>query len=316
MLEVFSLKKYVIIADSTSDLSEELRKKYDVEYINGYATFPDGKEHSVGLQWDIITENDFYESIKNKNTKYTTAPANIDDYVTKFEFYLKQGYDVLSISLSGGMSGTYNFTLKAQEILKEKYPENKVYCVDSRRYSLACGLLVILASEQRKLGKDINEVYDYLEAIKNKIHQAGSLDDLFFLARAGRISFAKAFMGTLIGIKPMGDFDSNGMTTVLTKVKGWKNAFKFVVEYMKKTIELPEEQIILIANSNRTAQLEELKSLIQKEFNPKQIYTTSLYLSTAINVGPGLLGVYYIGKELSKDLEFEKQITKEIESTL
>jgi DegV family protein with EDD domain len=313
---VFFLKKYVIIADSTSDLSEELRKEYEIDYITGYATFPDGKEHVTKLEWDVISEEDFYNSIKNKNVKYTTAPANIVDYVEKFESYLKQGIDVLSISLSGGMSGTYNFTTKAREELIAKYPDSKIYCVDSRRYSLASGLLAILAGEQQKLGKSIEEVYNYLEQVKNSIHQAGSLDDLFYLARAGRITFAKAFMGTLIGIKPMGDFDSNGMTTVLTKVKGWKNAYKFVIEYMKRTIKNPSEQVILMAHSNRGAQLEELKELIQKEFNPKAIYSTSLYISAAINVGPGLLGVYYIGTELSKDLEFEKSITKEIENEL
>jgi len=307
------MKKYVIISDMNSDLSNEIREEYDLmNVINSYYTTPDGKEYKSSLDWSGIDEEGFYNAVR-KGAKYTTSPANIEDYKNYFEGFLKEGYDILSISLSGGMSVTYNNTLKAKEELEALYPNNKIYVVDSRRYSAAFGLLVIAAANLKKEGKSIEEVYSWVEENKNRVHQMGSLDDLNYLARRGRISNAKAFFGTLIGIKPMGDFDSNGMPLVLSKVKGFNNVYKFVVEYLKRTGIDPVNQAVFIANSNRKAQALELKKVVEDNFNPNKLYMVDLSISTAINTGPGLLAVYYFGNPLSENLEEEKKIVREIE---
>jgi hypothetical protein len=170
----------------------------------------------------------------------------------------------------------------------------------------------------RKEGKTLNEVNEFLEENKNRFHQIGWLDDLSFVAKKGRLSHAKAFMGKLIGIKPLGEFDYNGLTTVIGKAKGEKTAYQALLAYMEETIENPEEQVIVVAHSNRFKQAEYYKQLIKDKFNPKEIFVSDVYPACGINVGPGLMAAYYVGKPISKDLEIKlhqtiKKVTNDIE---
>jgi fatty acid-binding protein DegV len=106
------MKKYVIVADVTCDLNENIRKRFDIEYIKGHMTLPNGEERQTTLDWSLMKKEDFYNSLKDKKNVYTTAPANIDECKEAFINYIKQGYDILSISISSGLSGTYNFACK------------------------------------------------------------------------------------------------------------------------------------------------------------------------------------------------------------
>ena len=194
----------------------------------------------------------------------------------------------------------------------EKYPERKVICVDSLRYSTALSLLVILASKKAQEGATIEETAEYIESIKHCIHQIGPMDDLFFLCKTGRISNFKAFFGTLMGVNPMADFNRTGLAEVLGKFKGKKNAFDGVIKYMRKTIINPKEQIIFIAHSNREQAANILKDMIQAEFNPKEIIVNHIGMSCGASIGPGLCAAFYFGKEISEGLKKEKEIMTEI----
>ena len=129
--------------------------------------------------------------------------------------------------------------------------------------------MAIYASQKRAEGMDIDEVTKWLDENKNRFHQAGWLDDLSFVAKKGRLTHAKAFFGTLAGVKPIGEFDYNGLTTVLGKAKGSKKAYSALLSYIEGTIENPEEQIIFIAQTNRLPQAEEYKKMIEE--NKKNI---------------------------------------------
>ena len=210
------------------------------------------------------------------------------------------------------MSGTYNFSVNAKQMILEKYPDAQIECFDSLRFGPGYGLMAVYASILREEGKTLTEVKEFLDAYKNRFHQMGWLDDLSFVAKKGRISHAKAFMGKLIGIKPLGEFDYNGLTTVIAKAKGEKTAFKAMLAYIEKTIEKPEEQIIFIAHTNRRAQAEKYKQLIQEKFNPKATYVNDVYPACGINIGPGLLAAYYVGKPISEGLTEEKALIASI----
>ena len=169
-------------------------------------------------------------------------------------------------------------------------------------------LLVLKAHEMYRAGKSIEEVASWLEENKNRFHQAGWLDDLSFVAKKGRITHAKAFFGTLAGIKPIGEFDYNGLTTVIGKAKGAKAAYAALLNYIENTIENPSEQIIFIAQTSRFPQAEKYKELIEERFHPKAIFINDVFPSCGINIGPGLMAAYYIGKPISKDLGEERAI--------
>lgn len=196
--------------------------------------------------------------------------------------------------------------------LLPKYPERKIICVDSMRYSTALSMLVIEAAIKRKEGLSLEETAEYIENNKHRLHQIGPMDDLFFLCKTGRISNFKAFFGTLVGINPMADFNRHGLSEVIAKFKGKKAAFDAVIKYMKKTINNPEEQIIFVAHSNRQAAAELLRDMIIKEFNPKEVIINHVGMSCGASIGPGLCAAFYWGDEISEDMAREKAIMNEI----
>lgn len=303
---------FVILPDVTCDLSEELREKYDIRFVNGHIKMAGGDDMPSFLKWEGMTSKEFYKKLKENPNDFTTAPPNVEEWAAAFEKYAKEGKDILCMSISSKLSGTYQFMSLAAERIKQKYPEITIRCVDSMRFSSGFGIMAVYASILRSEGKNVNEVADYLEENRNRVHQAGWLDDLSFVAKKGRINHAKAFFGTLAGVKPIGEFDSNGLTTVIGKAKGEKQGFKFLIEYIKRTIENPEEQIIFIATSDRDKQAAIYKTLIEQEICPKKVYVNSVFPSSGINVGPGLMAAYYMGKPISKDLAEEKEMVSDI----
>ncbi|MCL2256063.1 MAG: DegV family EDD domain-containing protein, partial [Firmicutes bacterium] len=305
---------YAIICDSTCDLSEEMRKRFEVDgYIKSHMTIPDGREIDATLDWSYMPSEEFYVNLKANPKKYKTAPASIGEVVAFCESYLKKGKDVLLFSLSSKLSVSYNLMLNSAKILEEKYPERKVKVIDTKKYSVGIGLLILKACELRKEGLTIDENAIKIEQIKNTVHQMGTMDDLFYVAAKGRISNAKAFLGTLIKIKTLGDFDADGMVSVIGKIKGkgHEKAYKVIVEYMKNTIVDAKNQIIIVANSARREQAEILAKHIKEQISPKEVIVSDVYSSTGINTGPGLLAAYYFGTPIT-DLKNETEIMNTI----
>ena len=306
------MKQFKILVDVNSDLSNELRQRFDIEYLKAHITIPGGIEKDGVLEWDFTNEVDFYTSLKKNSKEYSTSPASPDEYAKVFEKFIEEGFDVLSISISKELSGTYEFACMGKEIALKKHKNAKIICVDSKKYSNGFGLLAILASIKRAEGLSIEEVASWLEENRYCVHQMGWLDDLSFVASKGRISHPKAFFGQLIGIKPLADFNPDGLVTVIGKAKGEKKAFKAIIEYMKATIKNPEDQIILMAETNRKEKTLEFKKMIEDEFHPKEIIVNTVYPSCGINVGPGLMAAYYFGTKASEDLKDETKLLEDI----
>lgn len=308
------MKKFVIIADSNCDLEEELQKQYDIEVIPGHAVLPDNTEVLTYPKWDVFSQEDFYAALKKNPDGFKTAPSNVAEFLETFEKAAKEGCDVLCITISSALSGTCNFARQAATQAEKNYPGTVVKVVDSSRFGPGFGLMVVHASLQRESGKSLEETVEWLEDNKNRFHQGGWLDDLSFVAKKGRMTNAKAFFGTLVGIKPIGEFDKNGMTTVIGKIKGAKKGYSVVLSYIKETIDNPEEQTIFIAQSNRMAQAEKFKELIEAEIHPKEVIIKDVHMSCGINVGPGLMAAYYMGKPISDDLETERALIEKFDA--
>ncbi len=305
-------KKFVILTDPTCDLSKEYRERFGIEVAHGHYTTPDGAEHGTTLDWTAEEREAFYAALKKNPSGFTTSPPNVEECREVLEKYAKEQTPVLALTISSGISGTYDFMTKARDEVKEKYPSAEIYVIDTLRFSAGYGVMAIVASNMREEGKSAKETYDYLEENKNRVHQTGWMDDLSFVAKKGRISNAKAFFGTLAGVKPIGEFDYNGLTTVIGKAKGEKGAYPLLLEYMARHIENPKEQIILVATSNRHKQAYEFKEMIEKKFSPKEVIVVDVYQSCGVNTGPGLMAAYYFGKPISEGLTEEKQCVADI----
>jgi len=303
---------YAIFADICCDLSAEYRTRYEVDgCLKWYMSTPYSDEAEGSIDLSDAELDEFYASLKANKDGYKTAPCSVDEIVSYFETFLRQGKDVLTISLSSKLSAMYNLMLNAQKIAGEKYPERRIIVVDSMRVSTAFGLLAIKACEFRAEGCSIEQNAEKLEEIKKTIHHMSSLDDLFWLASKGRISHAKAFFETISRMKSIGDLGSDGLLNIMTKVSGYKKAQKVIVEYIKKTIISANEQIIFVVHSARKEQAEILASLIKEEIKPKEVIICNVYPINGINAGPGIFAASYFGTEIT-DLKREKEIINEI----
>lgn len=306
------MKDFVILADLTCDLSKELRKDFAVsDYIKGHITI-DGQDMVTQLNWDLISRDEFYQKLGDKKVKITTAPPNLEEYCEIFTKYVTEGYGVLSMSISAKVSGTYDFSCVAANRIREAHPEAVIYCFDAFRMSGAFGLLVAHAHRLKNEGKTMQEVIDWLEENKTRVHQMGPIDDLMYVARRGRITMGKAIMGSFAGVKPMGDCNADGYTTVLTKVKGIKKALDITVKYVRETADDIENQFVIIAHSDRELYAKTLKEMVEKELNPKKVYLTDVFAGCGANVGPGMIGLYYLGAPISEDLSAEKEAMNKI----
>ena len=306
---------YVILTDSSTDLTKDLRERFGIDdYLAGNITFPDGHTEDSTLDWENISPQDFYTSM-SKDSMYTTGIKNIEVQEAFFEKYLKQGKDILSISLSHSLSNTFDGCRKAAQNLQEKYPDRKIVCVDSLRYSGADGLLCSIAGEMKKEGKSLEEVAEWLENNKHRCHQTGTVDDLKFLAKMGRCSNVSAFMGSLINIKPIAEFNRDGMNQIITKVTGYKKLFSAMIDYMKATIE-PEPKRIFVSHTYRKAQWLQLQELIRENFPTAEIIPTTVNMANGSSIGPGMVVAFYMGKEISEGLAEETKILEEIKAKL
>lgn len=307
------MAEFVIIPDASSDLNKELRERFDIpDYIRGAIYFPDGSEHLADLDWELIDPKTYYASMSGRKVLFKTASAPRGNILEVYERFMKEGKDILAITLSSALSGTNQVCHKVAEELMAKYPERKIVVVDSLRYSTALSLLVILASQKKQAGATLEETAAYIESVKHTVHQMGPMDDMFFLVKTGRVSNFKAFFGTLVGINPMADFNRKGLSQVLGKFKGKKRAFDAVIEYMKGTIIDPENQIIFVAHSNREQAAEALAQRIRETFNPREIIINHVGMSCGASIGPGLCAAFYRGKEISEDMVDELALMNKI----
>lgn len=307
------MEKYIILADVACDISEEIRNYFDVtDYIRGHVHISDGRDFQTTLDWSNVEREEFYKALSNRKLEISSAPSSPEEYYQTFKKYIEMGYKILSMSISSKISSTFGVATLAAERIKKEYPDSFIYCFDSYRMASAFGLLVMYAHELKQDGKSIDEVICWLEENKTRVHQMGPIDDLMFVARRGRITMGKAIMGSFAGVKPMGDCSEDGYVSVLSKVKGIKKALEATVEYVKRMAVDVENQYLLIAHSDREAYAKNLEKLLSEKLSPKKIFVTDIFSGSGTNVGPGMIGVYFLGEKISENQAVEKKVLEEI----
>lgn len=302
------MNDFIILTDVTSDMSSEIREYFGVkDYVIGHVHISDGRDYITTLDWSNISREDFYKALSSKSLKVSTAPASPEEYYECFRKYASEGYDILSMSISAKISSTFDVAKKAADRVKAEYPEREIYCFDSMRMSGSFGLLTMYAHEMKNEGKSMQEIIAWLEANKRRVHQMGPIDDLMFIARRGRISTGKAIMGSFAGVKPMGDCNSEGYVTVLTKVKGIKKALAATVEYIRCAATDLENNYVYVTHSNRETYAEELKAMIENELHPKKVFISDVFSASGTNIGPGMVCASFMGEIISEDGSKEKE---------
>ena len=308
-------ENFAILTDAGGDFTREIIEKYGIEETPiSTVVWPDGSNRDTDIYWDTMTPNEYFTLMTNKKNNFSSSipsPQTINDRLTALA---KEGRNVVVITISSTMSGGYSaFTVGAREVM-EQYPEVKIKVIDSLRYSGAIDLIAVEASLCREKGMDFDSTVKYLQDFRLRIHQCGFIDDLFFLARKGRIAKGKAFMGNMIGIKPLGDLcNETGQTQIIGKARGYKTVMKLFPEYIKRTIGDPTNKSFVVTYSLREPQALEMKKMIEETFHPQNLIFVPVGQSTGCNVGPGLAAAFYAGDEpVSPMCEKEAVILNEL----
>ena len=286
---------FEIITDSSANLPETLVEKYRLHILSLMFLVGD-KEYYSYVKGEVTDIKKFYTMMR-AGQKITTSHINRDVCTGLFESLLGSGKDILYIGFSSGLSGTYQTGHMVLEEMREKYPERKIYDVDTLAASLGEGLLVTYAARMREAGRSIEEVYQWLLDNRLNLCHWFTVDDLFFLKRGGRISATPALAGTVLGIKPVMHVDNEGHLVPVAKVRGRKNSLDALVAHMEQTAIEPGHQTVYITHGDCMEDAEYVADLVRKKFGVKEIVINYVDPVIGAHSGPGTVALFFIGTE-------------------
>ena len=289
------MNDYVLLTDSSADLTDALVKELGVEVLplsftmrnKTYRNWPDNRE---------IDPKDFYRQLR-EGEMATTSAVNVSDFTETIEPHLKEGRDVLVVAFSSGLSATCHSAQIAAQELSEQYPERKVYVVDSLCASLGQGLLVWYAAQERKKGRTIEEVRDWAEANKLSLCHQFTVDDLHFLKRGGRISSTTAVVGSMLKIKPVLHVDDEGHLINIGKARGRQSSLKALVDKMEKTVTEAGKQTVFISHGDCLEDAEAVAQMVRERFGTQDIRINYVGPVIGAHSGPGTLALFYLGTQ-------------------
>jgi DegV family protein with EDD domain len=289
---------YVLSCCSTADLSKEHFKARSISYACFHYEL-DGKPYLDDLG-ETMAFDDFYRAMTNgADTK--TSQLNAEEYEAYLDPFLAAGKDVLHLTLSSGISGTINSARIAQENLQEKYPDRKIYIVDSLAASSGYGLLMDKLADLRDEGKSIDEVRDWAEAHKKEVNHWFFSSDLTFFIKGGRVSKTAGFIGGVMNICPLLNVDFEGKLIPRQKVRTKK---KVILEIVHKMEELATDGLdyadkCFISNSACPEDAKAVAELIKARF-PKlkgSVEINSIGTTIGSHTGPGTVALFFWGAE-------------------
>ncbi len=292
------MNKYILSCDTAVDLTPEYLEQRNIPYISFHFNI-DGTDYTDDLG-KTLSYDEFYKKI-DSGSMPTTSQINIAESADFFEKYLKEGYDIIHLAFSSGLSGTYNSARNAAEDLKEAYPERKLIVIDSLAASSGHGLLLDAMYELKENGASIEELAEFAETNKLKVQHWFYTTDLTHFKRGGRISATAAVIGNLLNLCPFMNVDKDGKLAVRSKIKGKKKTAKEACAKMLELCEGGEDynKRCFISNSGCREDAEYLKSLINEQFpNIKdgvQIFDIGTIIGT--HTGRGTVALFFFGEE-------------------
>ncbi|WP_297282003.1 DegV family protein [uncultured Anaerococcus sp.] len=289
---------YILSCESTMDLSIDYVKELDVSVIN--ANYELNGETYIDDFGQSLDMKSFYDNMRNGSTP-TTSRINTGEYVSYLRPLLQEGHDVIHICLSTGMSSQYESLLEAINILKEEFPDRKVYPVDSKMASAGVGLLVSKLSKLKKEGMGIEDLYHWAE--ENKLHVINytSNENLEYVARGGRISKTAANIGGMLHICPLIEVDNEGYMIVTTKIRTRKKLLNVILKKIEDNaiggFDYNEQFFISTADNMELAN--EAKAMIEEKFPNIDggVKISSIGPTVGSHIGPGTIAIFYWGKE-------------------
>ena len=292
------MNNYVLSTCSTLDVSAEYAKQRNIEYIK-FVFLTDGKENFDDLGQTLPFDK-FYQMMRDGVETKTSQP-NVDDYKKYFEQFLKEGKDVIHLNLSSGLSGAQTSAKIAREELLEKYPDRKLYVIDSLGASAGMGLLVDKMADLRDEGMTIDDLARWTEENKLKLHHWFFSTDLTFYIKGGRVSKVAGWFGTVLKICPLLNMDVNGKLIPRQKIRGKASVIKEIVKKMEENAEggLDYNGKCFISNADCYEDAKAVADLVEATF-PKlngKVMISSIGTTIGSHTGPGTVALFFFGSE-------------------
>ncbi len=276
--------KIKIVTDSTADLPMEFIKENNITVIPLYVNFP-GKTYQDRID---LHPKEFYPLLeKSKDNLPKTSTPSVDDFLKAYQDIIHQGYEILSIHISTGLSSTAAMAESAARSFKEK-----IEIFDSKSISLGIGLQVQSAVEMIKKNLGMETIVEKLTEVRKRTEVLFCVDTLEYLQKGGRIGKVAALLGTILNIKPIVRVE-NGIYVPADKARNQKQALVKMVEFMRKTVDekLPEQ--IAIAHGCAEESAQSLKNLVEDTFGIKITFFQETGPVIGVHTGPGTIGIAF-----------------------
>ena len=292
------MSDFILSCCSTADMPKSFFEERNVAYVCFHFNM-DGKDYPDDLG-ESMPFPEFYKRIE-EGAQPTTSQVNVDEFTNFFEPFLKEGKDILHVSLSSGLSGSFNSASIAARDLMEKYPERTIKVVDSLGASSGFGVLMTYLADLKDEGKSLTEVYDWAEKNKLRVHHWFFSTDLTSYKRGGRISATSAMVGTLLGICPLLNMDNEGHLIPRKKIRTKKKVIEELVNMMKEHVEDGPDYkgYCYISNSACEEDAEKVRDLVEA-YCPNlkgKILINSIGTVVGSHTGPGTVALFFLGDE-------------------
>ncbi|MCC2231365.1 DegV family protein [Hominifimenecus microfluidus] len=296
------MNPYVISCCSTADLSEEHFRNRNISYVCFHFEL-DGVEYPDDLGKSIPFD-EFYRRMANgASTK--TSQINVEEFTEYFEPFLKEGKDILHVSLSSGISGVFNSASLARNLLMQKYPERTILIVDSLGASSGYGLFMDRLADLRDEGYSIQELYEWAMKNRLRLNHWFFSTDLTFYIRGGRVSKTSGFIGTILNICPLLNMNRLGQLIPREKIRTKKKVIQAIVTRMKECADNGTDYSgkCYISHSACYEDARAVADLVEAAF-PKlngkvEIYSVGTTIGS--HTGPGTVALFFWGKERNYD---------------
>ena len=292
------MSDFILSCCSTADMPKSFFEERNVAYVCFHFNM-DGKDYPDDLG-ESMPFPEFYKRIE-EGAQPTTSQVNVDEFTNFFEPFLKEGKDILHVSLSSGLSGSFNSASIAARDLMEKYPERTIKVVDSLGASSGFGVLMTYLADLRDEGKSLTEVYDWAEKNKLRVHHWFFSTDLTSYKRGGRISATSAMVGTLLGICPLLNMDNEGHLIPRKKIRTKKKVIEELVNMMKEHVEDGPDYkgYCYISNSACEEDAEKVRDFVEA-YCPNlkgKVLINSIGTVIGSHTGPGTVALFFLGDE-------------------
>ncbi len=284
---------FAVFADGSANLPQEM--------LEGIQLLPceytvDGVSHTYWGDVNRFDGHRFYEDLKTGRIVRTSL-LNTQLFLSRFGTVLAQGTDIIYVSSSSGISGTYNAARLAAQELMELYKGRFVHIVDSLGCGFGNGLLAVRAAELSRQGIDVRKAAEIIEEEVPHTCQYFTVDDLNFLKNTGRVSGMTAKIATVLNIKPILFGDSTGHIISCGKVRGRRNSIQALAKKFEEKRMQTDDQRICISHGDCLSDAEYLADLIHEIVPDVPITICQHEPYSGAHVGPGMLGLFFRGNE-------------------